>query len=617
MSTNIQKKQQIVSSEPKWFRYGRSALGGLILSLLLIGAGLYYTSGEGASSRDLLVNQLFISAIMVIGLQIFIGNTGIMSFGHMAFATIAGYIVAILLMPAARKMQQIPDAPFGLVDINYPPLAATLIAVALVVLFGLLLSFALTRSGQGAFAATIITLALLEIIHEATLNWIDLTDGGTGLGFIPRLENRTPIFLVLTGSIIVARVFSEMNVGRWAKAAREDDVAANLLGLDAKLPRIAALLLSVAIVALGASLKVQDVGSMTPRLLFFDFTLLTLAMLIVGGRRSVTGAILGVIIIMVGNEISRITGSDWRDVAGVGWLFRPTLPQLFLGIVMLGTMLLKPDGIIKDWEIDHIFRNLWRRKERRPADHPIDSQQTKRNIHTLKINDLVVEFGKFRALNGVSIEARSDEIVGLIGPNGAGKTTLLNAITGYVQTTEGSVMLDGEVLTGRQPHQIAKSGIARTFQNLRLFQDLSVRENIAVSAITTDRLEDVDPNENTNQLLVSANLWEQRYARASDLDYGNQRRLELARAAARFPNFLLLDEPTSGMNDDESALMVEHIRETAVSVQAGVIVIDHDLHFITQICDRVYVLDYGTLLASGTPTEIRENEAVRIAYLGK
>ncbi|MCP4360063.1 MAG: ATP-binding cassette domain-containing protein [Chloroflexi bacterium] len=613
----LQKEQTIVSSEPKWFRYGRAALGGLILSLLLIGAGLLYTSGEGASSRDLLVNQLFISAIMVIGLQIFIGNTGIMSFGHMAFATIAGYIVAILLMPAARKMQQIPDAPFGLVDINYPPLVATLIAVAIVGLFSLALSLALTRSGQGAFAATIITLALLEIIHEASLNWIELTDGGTGLGFIPRLENRTPIFLVLMGSIIVARIFGEMNTGRWAKAAREDDVAANLLGLDAKLPRIAALVLSVIIVTLAASLKVQDVGSMTPRLMFFDLTLLTLAMLIVGGKHSVTGALLGVVLIMAGNEISRVTGSDWRELPGMGWLFRPTLPQLFLGIVMLGTMLLRPNGIIKDWEIDHIFRHLWRRKEQKPTAGLVDSQQAKRKVHTLKVNDLVVDFGGFRALSGVSIEVRSNEIVGLIGPNGAGKTTLLNAITGFVHTTEGDVTLDDEVLTGRKPHQIAKSGIARTFQNLRLFQNLSVRENIAVSAISTNRAgNSVDPNVNTNQLLVSANLWEQRYSRASDLDYGNQRRLELARAAARTPYFLLLDEPTSGMNDDESALMVDHIRKTAASIQAGVVVIDHDLHFITQICDRVYVLDYGTLLASGTPVEIRENEAVRIAYLG-
>jgi ABC-type branched-subunit amino acid transport system ATPase component len=175
------------------------------------------------------------------------------------------------------------------------------------------------------------------------------------------------------------------------------------------------------------------------------------------------------------------------------------------------------------------------------------------------------------------------------------------------------VQIDERLLTGLPPHRIADVGIARTFQNLRLFKELSVRENIAVTAMTTPHS---DPEALTDQLLLAANLWEQRYARAGELDYGNQRRLEIARAAARQPRFLLLDEPTSGMNEDESAAMVAHIRATAQAVGAGVIVIDHDLHFITQICDRIYVLNYGALLASGTPAEIKANEEVRAAYLG-
>jgi len=607
---------QAAGGEPGWVRYGRAAFGGLILAGILIGMGLLYTAGEGASSRELLVSQLLINAVMVISLQIFIGNTGVMSFGHMGFATIAGYTVAILIMPVDRKLRQIPDAPFGLAEISSTPLMATLIAVAFLIILGLILSLALTRPGQGAFAATIITLALLEIVHEAALSWQELTDGGTGLGFIPRLENRLPIYAVLVLALVAARLFSESHMGRWAKAAREDDVAANVLGVDTRIPRTVALILSIAVIALGASLKVQDVGSMTPRLMFFELTLVTLAMLIVGGRRSVTGAILGVVIITAGNELSRIYGSDWSEIPGLNFLFRPTLPQLFLGTMMLGTMLFRPDGIIKDWEIDHIFRDRWRRKEPTPTRQPIDAYSQQQQIHTLSVKNLSVDFGGFRALNNVNIEARSDEIVGLIGPNGAGKTTLLNAITGYVKPSEGSVLLNNAPLTGKAPYQIAKAGIARTFQNLRLFKNLSVRENIAVTAITAPDPDHSDPESRTDQLLLSAGLWEQRYNRAGDLDYGNQRRLEIARAASRLPDFLLLDEPTSGMSDDESAAMIDHIRSTAQSVHAGVIVIDHDLHFITQICDRVYVLDYGTLIASGTPQEIRQDEAVRTAYLG-
>jgi branched-chain amino acid transport system permease protein len=601
--------------ETTWMRYGRAALGGLALALLLIAGSLIYVSSSDGSASSLLVNQLLINAIMVLALQIFIGNTGIMSFGHMAFATIAGYVVAVLLMPVNRKEVQIPDAPFGLAAINADPLTATLLALLIIIAFGLLLSLVLTRSGQGVFAATIITLALLEIVHEAALSWTDLTDGGTGLGFIPRLEDRTPIYLVLILSAVAARVFAETRIGRWAKAIREDDVAANVLGVDARFPRAVALLLSIVIVGLGASLKVQDVGSMTPRLMFFDMTLLILAMLIIGGRRSVTGALLGVVIITVGNELARVFGAEWSETPLLNILFRPTLPQLFLGAVMLGTMLLRPEGLIKDWELDHLLRNRWRRRERKPAVVPAVTHVPPRTpqVHTLKVSEMVVDFGGFRALNNVTLHARSDEIVGLIGPNGAGKTTLLNAITGFVQSTGGRVQIDDRLLTGLPPHRIADVGIARTFQNLRLFKELSVRENIAVTAMTTPHS---DPEALTDQLLLAANLWEQRYARAGELDYGNQRRLEIARAAARQPRFLLLDEPTSGMNEDESAAMVAHIRATAQAVGAGVIVIDHDLHFITQICDRIYVLNYGALLASGTPAEIKANEEVRAAYLG-
>lgn len=604
----------LVTTESTVQRYTRAIIGALILAGGLIGLGLLYASGDTPTSRDLLVNQLFINAIFVIGLQLFVGNTGIMSFGHLGFATIAGYIVAILIMPVDRKLRQIPDAPFGLMDAQFTALEATLIAVVVILLLGLLLSLALTRSGQGVFAATIITLALLEIIHTAAVNWSDLTDGATGLGFIPKLESRTPIFIVLVGSIITARVFSETNIGRWTKAAREDDTAANILGVDARLPRIAALLLSLVIVALGASLKVQDVGSMTPRLMFFDLTLLTLAMLIVGGRRSVTGAILGVVVIMVGNEVSRIAGTDWSETPNMGWLFRPTLSQLFLGTTMLGTMLFRPDGLLKDWELDYLLRDRWRRREKAPW--PSESSGvsiTPVPSHTLKLQKLVVEFKGFRAVNEVSLEVNSHEIVGVIGPNGAGKTTLLNAVTGFIPTTSGTVTLDGQPITNQTPHQIAKQGLARTFQNLRLFKGLSVRENIAVSAITQGNAADSQ----TDALIVKANLWEQRHNYASELDYGHQRRLELARAAAKSPLFLLLDEPTSGMSDQESAAMIDHVRQTAQSINAGVLVIDHDLHFITQICDRVYVLDYGTLIASGTPAEIKQNDLVRTAYLGE
>jgi branched-chain amino acid transport system permease protein len=374
--------------------------------------------------------------------------------------------------------------------------------------------------------------------------------------------------------------------------------------------------LSVVIVAFGASLKVQDIGSMTPRLMFFEPTLLILSMLIVGGRRSLTGALVGVVVIAIGNEFSRVTGDAWSDIPVINLIFRPTLSQLFLGGVMLFTMLYRPDGLIKDWELDHLLRDWWRRKEHKPNQLAPAPDLRDRPVRTLYVEHLTVDFGGFRALNDVSLQVSSHEIVGLIGPNGAGKTTLLNAITGFAPVTSGQVRIDNRIVSGKSPHQLARAGLARTFQNLRLFKDLSVQENVAVSALAAEHLQDQAVDPQITRLLVEGNLWEQRYYRANELDYGNQRRLELARAAARIPDFLLLDEPTSGMSDEESARMIEHIRHMATSIGAGVLVIDHDLHFITNLCDRIYVLDYGTLIAHGAPHIIKTDERVRSAYLG-
>ena len=228
---------------------------------------------------------------------------------------------------------------------------------------------------------------------------------------------------------------------------------------------------------------------------------------------------------------------------------------------------------------------------------------------------VTVHFGGYQALDNASLEATAGEVVGLIGPNGAGKTTLLNVITGLVKSDSGRVELDGAVLTGLSPYGIARSGLARTFQNFRLFSALSVRENIGVVHLMAARFRQSRSLPPVDTLVAQAGLWEHRDRRAAELDYGNARRLELARAAAAGPDFLLLDEPTSGMSDHESINMIDQVRSMAKLIGAGVVVIDHDLNFITGICDRVYVLDQGRVIAVGTPAEIAANPAVQAAYL--
>ncbi len=185
-----------------------------------------------------------------------------------------------------------------------------------------------------------------------------------------------------------------------------------------------------------------------------------------------------------------------------------------------------------------------------------------------------------------------------------------------VTPTDGHFGLADRDLTGMPSHGLARAGIVRTFQNLRLFPSLTVRENVEVSArvAETHRTDRVRPD--IDSLIAEAGLWEHRDRRAGELDYGNSRRLELARAAAMSPNFLLLDEPTSGMSDAESGEMIEQVRHMAATVGAGVLVIDHDLHFITGISDRIYALDQGRVIAVGTPDEVQTNADVQAAYLG-
>ena len=595
--------------------------GSLTTYLLLVGGGIIYTA-VGNSASDGLVTQMLINAIVVLGIQIYIGNTGVLSFGHIGFGAIAGYAFAVCAIAPERKAVQIPDAPFGLAEVDLTPLQSSLTAALIAVVVAFVIGLGLARSGarSGAVAATVITLALLFVVHEVARNWIDLTRGGkTGLSFSPlgkvTLQGRGWIYLALLLALLVARLFKETRYGRLAQAAREDDLAARSMGIHPAVQQMIALLLSVFVVSIGATLRVFELGSINPRLFFFKYTLLTLTMLIVGGRNSVTGSLVGVVIISTGSELTRYLAGPSVDLPFLDWVLRSGLTDVFLGASMLGFMIFRPNGILGDWEPDHW---LTRRTARKPADQPhaLPAVDSSRPESFLRATGVVVDFGGFRALDGASLTASSNEVVGLIGPNGAGKTTLLNAITSLVTSSAGSIRLDEHVLDGLPSHLIARAGIVRTFQNLRLFPGLSVEENIEVARLAAAGHIAGHSQPDVELLVRASGLTELRHRRAGELDYGNARRLELARAAAAGPRFLLLDEPTSGMGDLESEQMIHRIREIAGLVQAGVIVVDHDLNFITGICDRVYVLDQGKVIAVGTPDEVSQDPVVQAAYLG-
>lgn len=253
----------------------------------------------------------------------------------------------------------------------------------------------------------------------------------------------------------------------------------------------------------------------------------------------------------------------------------------------------------------------------------------------LKTERITMRFGGVTAVNELKLDIREHQIVALIGPNGAGKTTAFNMITGVYTPTSGDVMYtlpSGEAvkITGKRPSDIAKMGIARTFQNIRLFKDLSVYENVMIakhlhlqSGFMSAALhlpwynkEQKAMEQDVKELLQKVGLWELREEKASSLPYGQQRRLEIVRALATGPRVLLLDEPAAGMNPKETEELTEFIRRIRDEYNLTIFMIEHHMDLVMEISDWIYVLDFGMEIAQGTPEEIQNNSRVIEAYLG-
>lgn len=249
----------------------------------------------------------------------------------------------------------------------------------------------------------------------------------------------------------------------------------------------------------------------------------------------------------------------------------------------------------------------------------------------LELEDVTKRFGGLVALDNLNFEVRQGEILGLIGPNGAGKTTVFNMLTGVYKPTEGSVLLDGHVLNGKKTHQFVAAGVARTFQNIRLFKQMTVLENV-LAAFTKDvkynMLDSLfrtprfwktekDLKDKALYLLSIFHLEDKADYIAANLPYGQQRKLEIARALATDMKLLLLDEPAAGMNPTETAELLDCINAIRNRFGIAILLIEHDMSLVMNICERIQVIDYGITIAEGLPEEIAKNPKVIAAYLGQ
>ena len=598
----------------------RAALaGGVLTSLgLVIVTALLVLPGDRTLASTAVV--LLVSVALVTSLQLFIGNSGILSFGHVAFMGIGAYVTALVTIPSALRATQLPDLPAALQGIEFGFVPAIALATSVSALLGLVVGAVLVRMSVNAFVMS--TLALLIVAYTVMLNWAALTRGGQGVFGVPRLT--TPLVALVGAAtfVVLARLFKASGVGLRLRASREDELAARAAGIDVPRVRLVSFVLSAGSMGAAGSLWALNVLAFDPDQFSFAMTFALLAMLVVGGRESVLGGVIGAVVVVVITEaLSRV-----EQGVTIGSFELPRITgtvQFALAALIIASLIWRPDGLVGRREAEDFVPRIrrWLAGSRpvvvdgtRAAGAPaaesgvVAAPDASAPV-LLAATGIRKAFGGVQALDGVDIEIRAGEILGVIGPNGSGKSTLLNVLSGITPPDAGHVTLRGIDITGEASHRVARSGVTRTFQNIRLFDHLTLRENVA--APHGSRPDDVE------RLLASLDLAALGDSEADTLSYGMQRRLEISRALATRPAVVLLDEPAAGMNEAESDALLERIRSIARDRGCAIIIVDHDLRLITRLCDRIQVLETGRTLAVGGPRSVVEDPAVVAAYLGK
>lgn len=591
---------------------GVSALTTTALMLIVVLPFVLF-GGKSLSSTAVI---FLINVTLVIALQTFVGNSGILSFGHVAFMGVGAYVTAWLTIPPELKSNQLPELPAFLAEARWGFFPSLLAAAFVSALFAAIVGIILVRMTVNAMVMA--TLALLLVMYSVWLNWSTLTRGSSGVFGIPRETTPVLAIAVAVVFIFVARLFKTTRIGLQLRASREDELSSAALGINVRRVRYIGWVFSAALMGAAGSLWSFNIIAFDPGQFSFAMTFALLAMLILGGKESVLGAVVGAAVVgLVTESFSRI--EQGVSVFGIELPRITGTVQFVIALLIIIALIWRPDGIVGRREIEDFIPPLaaWLRRSQGQSEDsasqkltqsPEEADQGSSSDFILQGTGMAKSFHGVKAVAGIDIEVKRGEILGLIGPNGSGKSTLLNLISGLTNLDSGQVLLAGHDVTGQPSHIVAQQGLARTFQNIRIFPHLLVVENVFAPPRTTA--------ESGHLSLKQLGLLDLRFTEANTLSYGMQRRLEIARAMGTQPSVVLLDEPAAGMNHSESDILLSDIRSLAVHHGCGVIIIDHDLRLIMRLCDRIQVLEAGKTIAVGTPTEVSSDPVVLAAYLG-